>query len=316
MNVAWLPSRFVAAVLLCAGAALAHAAGADANSAAGLSAKYAELRAQLSNNQFQKPLYLESSEFPDSLAGDVYALVDHPFATAAAALSGAGDWCEILFLPFNTKYCRVSTGDQGSVLNVRIGKKYDQPVDQAYRVDFSHRVAAQTPGYLQVRMSADQGPLGTRNYRIVLEAVPVEKGRTFIHLSYSYGFGTIGKLAMQIYLGTTGRDKVGFTVAGTQADGQPQHIGGTRGVIERNSMRYYLAIEAFLGSLSVPPQARLEKRLRDWFAAAERYPRQLHEMEQGEYLAMKRNEYLRQQAGPLVGRVAPTSAEPASDPGS
>jgi hypothetical protein len=151
-----------------------------------------------------------------------------------------------------------------------------------------------------VQLSADQGPLGTRDYRIVLEAVPVEKGRTFIHLSYSYGFGTMGKLAMQIYLGTTGKDKVGFTVTGTQPDGQPQHVGGMRGVVERNSMRYYLAIEAFLGSLPAPPQAQLEKRLRDWFAAVERYPRQLHEMEQGEYLEMKRKEYLRQQAGPLA----------------
>jgi len=69
-----------------------------------------------------------------------------------------------------------------------------------------------------------------------------------------------------------------------------------RGVVERNTMRYYLAIEAFLGALSVPPQARLEKRLRDWFAAAERYPRQLHEKERDEYLKMKRREYLRQQS--------------------
>ena len=58
-------------------------------------------------------------------------------------------------------------------------------------------------------------------------------------------------------------------------------------------MRYYLAIEAFLGAESAPPQERLEKRLRAWFAAIERYPRQLHEMERGEYLVMKRREYLR-----------------------
>jgi hypothetical protein len=58
-------------------------------------------------------------------------------------------------------------------------------------------------------------------------------------------------------------------------------------------MRYYLAMEAYLGALSSPPQARLEKSLHDWFAAAEAYPRQLHELEQGEYLAMKRKEYSR-----------------------
>jgi hypothetical protein len=125
----------------------------------------------------------------------------------------------------------------------------------------------------------------------------VDNGRTFIHVSYAYGFGTVGRLALQVYLGTIGRSKVGFTVAGTQADGRPLHIGGMRGVVERNTMRYYLAIEAFLGALSTPPLARMEKRLRDWFAAAERYPRQLHEMEQDEYLDMKRKEHLRQQAG-------------------
>jgi hypothetical protein len=70
-------------------------------------------------------------------------------------------------------------------------------------------------------------------------------------------------------------------------------------------MRYYLAIEAFLGALSVPPQARLEKSLRDWFAGIERYPRQLHEMEQGAYLDMKRREYVRQRAEAAATTLPP-----------
>ena len=303
MKATWLPARMLAAAVLCVSMALAQAA--DQDSAGRLRAKYSELRPQLSNNQFQKPLHLDSSEAADTLTGDVYAVVDHPFATAAPALSGAGEWCEIMFLPFNTKACRVSAGEKGSILNVRIGRKHDQPVEQAHQVAFSHRIVAQTAEYLQVRLGADQGPIGTRNYRIMLEAVPVEKNRTFIHLSYSYGYGTMGRMAMQVYLGTTGKDKVGFTTAGTLADGQPQYIGGMRGVIERNSMRYYLAIEAFLGALSAPPQAQFEKRLRDWFAATERYARQLHEMEQTAYLEMKRREHQRQQADGLPPRVAP-----------
>jgi hypothetical protein len=72
-------------------------------------------------------------------------------------------------------------------------------------------------------------------------------------------------------------------------------IGGMRGVVERNTTRYYLATETYLGALSTPPQARMEESLRDWFAAAEDYPLQLHEMERSEYLAMKRIEYSRQQ---------------------
>ena len=290
---------FQKALWLAAGlvAGLAQAAGADSAPADGLHAKYGELRGQLANNQYRQPLYLDSSEATDGVAGNVYALIDHPFETAAGALIVPGSWCEILILHFNTKYCRASAGRSGSILNVSIGESHDQPLAQAHPVEFAFRVVARHASYLQVKLNADHGPFSTRDYRFVFEAVPLEDGRTFIHLSYAYGFGTMGRLAMQAYLGTIGRNKVGFTVAGTQADGQPLHIGGTRGVVERNTMRYYLAIESYMGALSAPPQAQLEKRLRDWFAAAERYPRQLHEMEQGEYLDMKRREHLRQQAG-------------------
>jgi len=305
------------AVCLAAGllAVPAHAADSEAGSAAALAAKFAEVRGQLSDNQFRKPIFLVSSETKDSVAGDMYALVDQPFSSASAALKGAGDWCEIMILHLNTKFCRASNGAQGSVLNVSIGKKVEQPVEDAYRVVFAYRVAAQSPDYLQVRLSAEQGPFSTRNYSIVLEAVPVDRGRTFLHLSYSYAYGTSGRLAMQVYLNTAGSSKVGFTVTGTQADGKPQHIGGMRGVAERNTMRYYLAIEAFLGSLSAPPQLRVEKRLRDWFAATERYPRQLHELEQDEYLTMKRREYQRQQVNLRLPSMSPKEVAHVQDAG-
>ena len=296
MKTFWASARFFAIALLCIGARIAHADDVDANSAASLRAKYDGLQNRLSHNQFQRPLYLDSSETSDSVTGDIYARINYPFATVRAALNNPGDWCDILILHVNTKYCRASSGNQGAVLNVSIGKKYDEPLEKAYRVDFAYRVAAQTANYLQVRLNADVGPFSTRDYRIVLEAVPVETGRTFIHFSYSYTYGLVGRLALQVYLATIGRSKVGFAVVGTRPDGQPLHIGGLRGLVERNTMRYYLAIEAFLGAVSAPPQERLEKRLREWFAAIERYPRQLHEMEQGEYLDMKRKEYLRQQS--------------------
>jgi hypothetical protein len=260
-----------------------------------LRARYNALQSQLRNNQFQRPLHLDSSETANGVTGSIHALVNYPFATVATALNSPGQWCDILMLHLNTKHCRAIMTGQENVLKVSIGKKHDQPLDEAYQVAFAYRVATQNPDYLQVTLNADEGPLSTRDYRIVLEAIPLDKDRTFIHLSYAYAYGITGRLAMQAYLGTIGRDKVGFTVAGSR-DGQPGYIGGIRGVVERNTMRYYLAIEAYLGALSVPPSARLEKRLQDWFAASERYPRQLHEMERDAYLDMKRREYQRQQA--------------------
>jgi len=262
-------------------------------SAATLRAKHAQLREALASNQFRSPIHLVSSESANGVAGEIYAVIGQPFAAAAPALEKPATWCEILFLHQNTKYCRAA-GAHSPKLNVVIGKKHDQPLEEAFRVDFGFDVLARTGDYLQLSLNADKGPLSTRNYRITFEAAPLDAAHTFIHLSYAYDYGLAGKLAMQVYLGTAGASKVGFTVVGRQPDGAPEYIGGMRGVIERNTMRYYLAIESHLGALSSPPQARIDRSLRDWFAATERYPRQLHELGRAEYLEMKRREYLRQ----------------------
>jgi hypothetical protein len=288
-------------------ALLALAPGAsradDAGSAAALRARFADLGDKLRYNQFRRPLHLDSRETPDGVKGEIHAFVDHPFSTAGTALDKASAWCDILLLHLNTKSCRPSTEGPETLLHMRIGKKHDQPLDEAFRVDFVYRVAARTAAYLQVTLRAEQGPLGTHDYRIVLEAAPAEGGRTFIRLSYAYAYGVVSRLAMQAYLNTTGRDKVGFSLAGKESGGQPRYVGGMRGVVERNTMRYYLAIEAFLGALSAMPPARQEKSMSDWFSAVERFPRQLHEMGRVEYLDMKRREYSRQAAANLAPYV-------------
>jgi hypothetical protein len=104
--------------------------------------------------------------------------------------------------------------------------------------------------------------------------------------------GLTGRLALQTYLTTTGRAKVGFTVLGKPGNGPPQYIDGVRGLVERNTMRYYLAIVAYLESTQTAPEMQLEKRLRNWFTAVERYPVQLHEMNWQEYVDMKHAETL------------------------
>ena len=123
---------------------------------------------------------------------------------------------------------------------------------------------------------------------LLAEAVPLEGNRSFLHMGYAFSYGTASSVAMKLYLGTIARDKVGFT----RADGG--YVGGQRGVVERNTMRYYLAIDAYLRSLAAPPPQQLDQRLQAWFDATEKYPRQLHEVERADYLRMKRNEVARQ----------------------
>jgi len=260
-----------AACLLALGSA-AHAGVAD------LKDKHAQLQDQLRNNSYGRQLHIDSAEGSNTLQGDVYAVLDHPYEKVKEALQDPNAWCDIMLLPFNTKACQAS----GGRLVVRIGRKYDQPVDQAYRLDLGFQRAASGADYLETSLAAAQGPFGTRDYRITAEAIPLDGGRTFMHLSYSYGFGGTGKFAMQAYLATAGASKVGFT------------SGGMRGAIERNAMRYYLAIDSYLDTMELPAGQRVEQRIQKWFSATERYPRQLHEMDRDTYVTMKRQEYGRE----------------------
>jgi hypothetical protein len=116
---------------------------------------------------------------------------------------------------------------------------------------------------------------------------------------YAYRFGVAARLATKAYLTTVGRDKVGFSIVGRDSAGKPQFVGGTRGAIERNTMRYYLAIEAYLGALSLPTAQQLET-VGGLARRRRTYPRQLRELDRGEYIAMKREQVRRQQQ--LSGR--------------
>lgn len=263
-------------------------------SSSALAARFAAMKGELASSPFKRPIVLSSREGNDLLSGEVYAIVDQPFAATGAALKEPAQWCEVLILHLNTKQCKPAIDANGPQLQVSVRKKFDQPIEKAFRVDFTYKVVARTENYLQVKLNAEQGPLSTRNYRIVLEATPASGHQTYLRLSYSYGYGMIAQIAMKAYLGTVGRNKVGFTLVDDSQSGTAQPVGGMRGVVERNTMRYYLAIEAYLGALNAPPSQRVEKSFKDWYDATEHYPRQLHEMEQAEYLDMKRKEYQRQ----------------------
>lgn len=220
-------------------------------------------------------------------------MLDSPFSAVSATFKSPNHWCEVLILHLNTKYCRASADTSPSTLAVRIGKKTAQPLEDAFALEFAFRVAAASPNYLAVQLNADKGPLSTQNYRLELQAVPLPDGKTFMHLRYSYSYGTVGRLAMQTYLATLGRGKVGFTQI--KQDQKSGYVGGMRGTIERNTMRYYLAIEAYQASLSQDPAQQVDARFKYWFDATEAYSRQLHEVDRKAYLTMKKNEYQRQQ---------------------
>ena len=289
------PARACASAWLAVALAAALVGPARAQDAAALRTRHGTLHDKLESNQFGKPLVLESAQSSGDLKGDVYAVVDHSFTTVQQALQSPEHWCDILILHLNVKRCRVGSG--GKVVSLNVGRKFDQPIEDAYQLDFAYRVAASAPDYLQLQLSADEGPLSTRNYRIQVEAIGIDAKRSLLHMSYAYGYGMAARLAMQTYLATIGSSKVGFTIVERKADGKPVYQTGVLGLLERNTMRYYLAIDAYLAAYGSPPAEQAERRIREWYTSTERYAPQLHEMEQADYLEMKRKEIKRQQAG-------------------
>ena len=292
-------NAFLAAVVISMSAVSNLAAQSPSSSeskATTLQEKYAALSQELIKNQYRRPLFLESTETSNKVSSTAYAVLDSSFSSVSATLKQPGLWCEVLILHLNTKYCYANADPSTATIKVNIGKKTPQPLPDTFSLDFSFSLIESSSNYLAVQLNADKGPLSTTDYRLELQAVPLAGGKTFMYLRYSYGFGTTGRLAMQTYLATLGRGKIGFTqVSQEQKSG---FVGGMRGAVERNTMRYYLAIEAYLASLKQAPANQLNTRFNHWFDATEEYPEQLREVEKASYLAMKKDEYQRQQSAP------------------
>ncbi|MDP3829066.1 MAG: hypothetical protein Q8Q74_21145, partial [Polaromonas sp.] len=194
-------SRQAAAGLMAATALAGSAMATPTDSgAAALQARYTALAPQLARNEFQRPLVIESAEAANAVSGNAYAVINYPFSAVTAAFKSPDNWCDVLMLHLNTKFCRTTAGNGSpSGLEVSIGKKGPQEVKDAYTLAFDFKLASATPDYMAVQLNADRGPLGTNNYRINLRVVPLAAGKTFMHLQYSYGYGMAGRMAMQGY---------------------------------------------------------------------------------------------------------------------
>lgn len=259
---------------------------ANSNASGALPQRLEALRPQLARSPFGRPLVLQSNNADAAPQGDVYAVVDHPIGEVVQALGKPAQWCGVLLLQTNVKRCGADEG----ALEVGVTRKYTDTPDSAQPMRFAWQQRAATPMHLSVELHAASGPLGTSNYRLRFEAVPAGPQKSFVHLSYGYEAGIAARFATSAYLSTSGRDKVGFTVTGKDGQGKPLYVGGMQGVAERNTMRYFLAIDAYLDTAALPPGERVERRLREFHAALEKYPAQLHETQLDEYLALKRRE--------------------------
>ena len=255
-----------------------------------LKSTYAALESQLQSSPLHRPARIGSTESAETLSGDLHALLDHPIDALSAATTNPTRWCEVFLLLSNTKLCQANGRDSPTTLTVMASSSKSQGTAGATNSTFTLSVQKNDSEYLKVALLADSGPMGTSQLMLQLEAIALTPTRTFLHLRYTYNTNWMGRMAMQTYLQTLGRGKVGFTRV-EPADSPASLIGGARGVIERNTMRYFLGLECSLARTSPESAARFQAMASCWYDAVEKYPVQLHEMGRSEYLGMKAAEY-------------------------
>lgn len=240
-------------------------------------------------------VYLESAEETQRARGEVLARLDLPYATAVTALTDVLAWCRLLMLHPNIKHCVPGSGGIGGgvLLDMTMAAQREGLVAQEHPLQLTWTTVARDASHLVVELMAERGPMGTRDYRIGFELAPLEADASVMRLVYSSAFTSAGLWMAQAYVSTVARHRVGFTVVDTDTQGRPVYVRGVRGAIERNTMRFHLAVQSWLAMQSQPPEQRILRAIEAWFDASERYAAQLHEIEREEYVMRKKAEFAR-----------------------
>lgn len=262
-------------------AAAAAATGSDV-----LRERYRELIGNIDTNPFGMPLHVQSAEQGDNVSAEVFGVLDQPFAMVAGLLGEARRWCDFLLLNINVKSCTVDKDAAGEWLTLYIAPKEYKSPDEAYKTRYLFR-ASRSAQYVEVFLDAGAGPLGTRANRIHLEALGID-GRTLVHFTSALRLGAASHIAMSTYLATLGRRKTGFSRV-PDASGKLEPVRGLPAMIERNVVRYFLALQVELETRALPAAGRFEQQMQRWYELTQRFP-QLYDLPKADYMANKRRE--------------------------
>jgi hypothetical protein len=281
-------SIFFGLSLLISSFAAALPSDPSSQAADALIAEYQKYEAGLAKSPLILPIHLESMVDSSSAVGSIYGIIAHPFEIIKKELLVPSSWCDIVLLHTNIRACTYSNIDRKWLLTLYNVTVFYQPLSEADRLVFSYRVISSTAAYIEIVMTAVNGPFHTHDHSFRLRAAPLNGNRTFMHVSYSYQYNSVAYLAMKSYFALIASGRAGFTLTGRDEKNNPVYVSGVKGAIERNVMRYYLAFMAYFDSLSSPEEHRYEKRINAWYDLSARYKRQFPEIRKEEYLEYKR----------------------------
>ena len=260
---------------------------------------YQSMRPRMVPSPFGRALALDSTETDQRINGDIYAVLDVSLPRLEVVNRDSVRWCEVLLLISNTKNCAVGEAQGAPTLLLRMGTKGPQNLGSTTPMNFRFASSVAKAQVLETLLKSDTGPMGTKDGMLRLRAIALGADTSFMHLHYSYSTSFAGRLATEVYLQTLGRGKVGFSkdapdLAQRMPPAEGPFVGGVRGIVERNTMRYFLGLSCALQFASNDtPAQRFAQMAPCWYDETERYPLQLHEMPRQDYLDMKRAEYAR-----------------------
>ena len=252
---------------------------------------YKTMRPQLHTGSIEEPFTLKAQVFDELTVGDVYAVVPHGYDLLANTLTAPQQLCDAIALHINVKGCVIGDSDQHKpLLELYVGRKEYQHPEDAFKVQYEFSVGDRRDNYTLISMTADKGPLRTENIAIYIEFLPIDHQTSFIHFAYSANYGGLARFALNTYLSTLGRNKGGFSEIGVDKQGEPVYTKGIQGIVERNTMRYFFALNSYFSTYAQPEKQRFDASLNRWFDYVEKYRKQLYEVPREEYLKAKHKE--------------------------
>lgn len=275
------------------------AVGEPGSDRAAFAVVHRDLADRLASSAFGTPLVVEARVEDKAVEGEVDSILDHPIELLREVLTDPVALCDVLTLHFNIKSCHPDESPRADSVHVPLrietGRKYYVPPQGrnpvTYRLDRSQHGS----GFVRAELTTERGPFGVRDMRIEIRAMGLEEGTSFVQVRYSYAPGLLARVATRTFLATLARNKIGFTVTGTTPEGEPIYVKGAQAAVERNALRYHLALVAYLQTRDVSESRRFEERVARWFDLTEQYSPQLREMPRDEYLDLKRRERLDQE---------------------
>lgn len=237
------------------------------------------------------PIHAQTNVAGSIVDGTVLAILAHRPGQVMALLDNVRGWCEFILLHPNVKACAGEPAAARQRMVLYAGTKHYQPVELSRPQRYDLRLERRENGFLALRLMPEPAQPADGPGFALMEIVALADGRTGAHVAYRQALGAGTRMLAAGYFATLGRDKVGFSAAGMDAEGRPMLVGGLAGAIERNVVRHFLAIDTLLEAKAGGGDMPLEARLARWFARTERHARQLHELDLAEYLDIKQREF-------------------------